>query len=193
MPRTKQFHREEVLQKAMELFWEKGFYATSMQDLVDKLGINRASIYDTFGSKRELFDLSIDKYKAENAKRVADFLYQYVNVRQGLYELFNLLINDAMETKSPAGCFVINTIGELQKEDNELKEKLNDNKEAFEKIYIEYLKYGVYHSQISPYKNLQEIASYLYTLQSGLRVVSKVKRNREELQSIVNTGLSILN
>lgn len=193
MPRTKQFHREEVLQKAMELFWEKGFYATSMQDLVDNLGINRASIYDTFGSKRELFDLSIDKYKAENAKRVADFLYQYVNVRQGLYELFNLLINDAMETKSPAGCFVINTIGELQKEDNELKEKLNDNKEAFEKIYIEYLKYGVYHSQISPYKNLQEIASYLYTLQSGLRVVSKVKRDREELQSIVNTGLSILN
>ena len=44
MPRTKQFNEEEVLNKAMELFWEKGFHATSIQDLVSHLGINRASL-----------------------------------------------------------------------------------------------------------------------------------------------------
>ena len=55
MPRTKQFNEEEILKKAMELFWEKGFHATSIQDLVAHLGINRASLYDTFGGKEELF------------------------------------------------------------------------------------------------------------------------------------------
>ena len=54
MPRVKQFNEDEVLNKAMELFWKKGYNATSMQDIVDYLGINRASLYSTFGGKKNL-------------------------------------------------------------------------------------------------------------------------------------------
>ena len=63
MPRTKQFDEKEVLKNAMELFWEKGFHATSIQDLVSHLGINRASLYDTYGGKDELFNTAFETYR----------------------------------------------------------------------------------------------------------------------------------
>lgn len=60
--RTKQFVREEALDQAVELFWQQGYEATSIQNLVDKMGINRSSLYDTFGDKQQLFLVAMDRY-----------------------------------------------------------------------------------------------------------------------------------
>ena len=62
MARQKEFDLDVALDKATQLFWEKGFESTSMQDLVDAMGINRASLYDSFGGKKELFEASMDRY-----------------------------------------------------------------------------------------------------------------------------------
>lgn len=64
MPRKKQFDPGVALRQAMELFWEKGYEATSIQDLLEKMGINRFSLYDTFKGKRELFDAAMALYLA---------------------------------------------------------------------------------------------------------------------------------
>lgn len=192
MPRVKRFNPDEVLEKAMNVFWEKGYHATSMQDLVDNLGINRASIYDTYGSKSELFEQTLKKYQKENAKRIADFLYQYINVREGLYYLFEMVVNESCQQNPSKGCLIINTISELANSDEQLSKRMCLNKEEFEQIYFNYLQYGVNQGQISPYKDIKAIASYLYTLQGGLKVISKVQKNREELLKIISTGLSVL-
>ena len=88
MARSKQFNTEEVLEKAIRLFWKQGFHATSMEDLVSMLGINRASMYNTFGSKQALFEQAVEMYKNREINRIADFLYYQLNVRQGLALLF---------------------------------------------------------------------------------------------------------
>ncbi len=191
MPRVKQFDQEEVLEKAINLFWKNGFHATSMQDLVDTLGINRASIYDTFGSKRAQFDLTIDRYKDQNAQKVHEFLQRHVNVREGIHLLFELSVEEVLDEGKPNGCFIVNTTSELS-DDEHLSKKLSENKEVFENIYHDYLKYGVDENQISPYKDLKEISAYLFTLQAGLKVISKITQDREELMKIVSTGLMIL-
>ena len=63
--RPKNFNPEEALNKAMDLFWDRGFEATSIQDLVDNVGINRASMYDTFGDKRAFFCAAVELPKAQ--------------------------------------------------------------------------------------------------------------------------------
>jgi len=63
MGRTKQFNRQAALEDAMKVFWAKGFHGTSMQDLVDELGVNRQSLYDTFGGKHELFEAALERYR----------------------------------------------------------------------------------------------------------------------------------
>ena len=70
----KQFDRDEALGRALEVFWAKGFEATSMQDLVDHMGINRASMYDTFGNKHALFSRAVDWYATQVLGDIARIL-----------------------------------------------------------------------------------------------------------------------
>ena len=63
MARIKEFDENEVLERAKLLFWKQGFHATSIQNLVDHLGISRGSIYDTFGGKNELYEKALKVYK----------------------------------------------------------------------------------------------------------------------------------
>jgi len=192
MPRTKQFEKGEVLEKAMHVFWEKGYHATSMQDLIDALGINRASLYDTFGSKKELFDLTLTHYQEQNAKVIAGFLYYQTNVRQGIYLLFERMIDDALNNDTQRGCFTTNATTELAAVDEMVNTLVSKDKLILEEIFTNYLQYGVSQSQISPYKDLKIISSYLYTLQSGIKVTSKVQPDKEQLLKQVSTGLSVL-
>ena len=74
MPRTKQFCEIETLEKAVELFWNKGFHATSMQDLVSHLGINRASLYATYGDKSDLFKKALCAYTKSNGDMLKNML-----------------------------------------------------------------------------------------------------------------------
>jgi TetR/AcrR family transcriptional repressor of nem operon len=73
MPRVKLFDENEVLNKAMNLFWKQGYSATSIQDLVSHLGINRASLYDTYGDKEKLFFRAFEFYRKTNTEGITNF------------------------------------------------------------------------------------------------------------------------
>ena len=73
MPRVKSFDEKEVLDKAIHLFWKQGYTATSIQDLVTHLGINRASLYDTFGDKEELFKKAFEQYRKTSFDGLTQF------------------------------------------------------------------------------------------------------------------------
>ena len=92
MPRVKLFDENEVLTKAMNLFWKQGYAATSVQDLVTHLGINRASLYDTFGDKEQLFKKSFELYRKTNIEGLKHFLDSQKNdvilsVQQAYFDL----------------------------------------------------------------------------------------------------------
>src|SRR5690606_2006768 len=72
MGRELTFDRDEKLKQAMRLFWAKGYEATSMQELVDALGINRFSLYDTYGDKRTLFLEALERYGESVMKRLVE-------------------------------------------------------------------------------------------------------------------------
>ena len=192
MARKKQFDKEKVLDKAMKLFREKGYNATSMEHLVSTLGINRASMYNTFGSKYDLFEQSLDRYNTTNAARIADFLYYQLNVRNGLQLLFENLITEVLSGGTSKGCLMVNTTTELANQNPTLDERLKESRLSLETVFYNYLKHGVDNGQISPYKDVKTISAYLFTLQSGLHVNSKINSSKEELGKIVTAGLSIL-
>ena len=66
MPRSEEFNREHAVRQAMNVFWEKGYNGTSMQDLVDATGLNRSSIYNSFVSKHELYKTTLEFYQKES-------------------------------------------------------------------------------------------------------------------------------
>lgn len=192
MPRVKQFDEKEVLQNAMALFWKKGFHATSIQDLVDHLGINRASLYGTFGGKKELFEQAFQLYRSQNITAMIQFLEKQPSVKQGLLRLFEMSVEDSVSDSEKKGCFVVNTTTELVPGDSAIQEVLKINKDTFEKVYYELLLKGEANGEIPPGKDLRAIARLLFLLNNGLKVVSKIQPEREQLMRSIRTVLSLL-
>ena len=192
MPRVKQFNEEETLNKAMCLFWRNGFHATSMQDLVSYLGINRASIYDTYGGKKELFDKAFEHYRSTNRKQLLAFLESQESVKEGFKKLFERGISEAVCDTERKGCFVINVTTELVPNDDEMLAVIQENKAFMTATFEDFLKSGVTSGEISNTKDLKNLASVLHTFFNGIKIVSKTDSNEQELLSSVDTVLSLL-
>ena len=192
MPRVKLFNEEEVLQKAINIFWEKGYNNTSIQDLVNHLGINRGSLYDTFGGKRELFDKAFQQYLTTNNNALITFFESQKSVKKGFEKFFEIPLNAAVCDKGVRGCFAVNTITEMLPEDSIMQEVLIKNKKIIETAFYNFLQKGVANGEISKDKNIKKITSFLYALLNGLLVTAKINFNKKELLETVKTGLLVL-
>ena len=192
MPRTKQFNEQEVLNRAMELFWEKGFHATSMQDLVSHLGINRASLYDTFGGKEALFDSAFAHYRTTSGEKIQEIFHTSATIKEGFQRLFEMAIEEAANDPGRKGCFVVNTTTEMIPGNEKIHQTLIANKENAENLFAGYVQKGINNGELSPSINPQEIGLMLFALYNGIRVVAKVDSDAEKLRKVVNSGLSVL-
>src|SRR2546423_4201723 len=88
MARHKEFDRDEALQKAMEVFWSHGYEAASIQELVKQMGINRQSLYDTFGDKHALYLAALDRYREVEGGKMFELLAGESLVKRGQGEFF---------------------------------------------------------------------------------------------------------
>lgn len=192
MPKPKSFNRSEIIDKAMKLFWNKGFHATTVEDLVTNLGINRSSIYDSFGSKNDFFHQLIENYQEKRLSQLRQVLFFHDRILNGFVSLFELVIDEALVGSESKGCLLVNSISELASDDFALKKKMEDYVSQIEKLFVEYLSYGQKTNQIALDTDIVSIANYIFTLKSGVYAVSKIRPNREELMKVVNTGLFIL-
>jgi len=192
MPRVKLFDEKEVLEKAMNLFWAKGYYATSIQDLVNYLGINRASLYDTYGGKKDLFQEAFFHYRKTNINATKQYLDGQEEIKTGFKNLFEMAIKQSKADVEKKGCMVVNTTIEFIPNEKEFLPQISDNKKQFEKLFYEYLKLGVKREQISKDKNLKVIAALFFTFYNGLKVVTKVDFNVNTFSKSVDSLLSIL-
>lgn len=109
MGRKLAFDADRVLHKAMKLFWLKGYEATSMQDLVDELGINRFSVYNTFGDKKEIFIKVLMHYRKTVLAYLLVPLKSDKPARQRLDDYFVLLLEQLQSEAGSLGCMMQNT------------------------------------------------------------------------------------
>ncbi len=176
----------------MLLFWRKGFYATSMQDLVDTLKINRASIYDTYGDKKQLFLKAFAHYRNTSMSTLKSLLYSENSVKKGFEKLFLAIADEAATDKDKKGCFVVNTTTELTGHDDVIKSIIQENQKTFVGAFHDHLKIGVAHGEISADKDLNSLALYLFTLNNGMKVLNRTGSSKKEMKEMVKTALTVL-
>lgn len=192
MPRAKQFDETEVLHKAMELFWKKGYHDTSITDLIACLGISNASIYNTFGGKKQLFDRAFQHYRSTSLEGLENFLISQTDVREGLRMIFSRIIAEDLNDADVKGCFVVNSTTELLPQDTQLQTIIAQYKEDMLASFYDFLKKGVEHGQISAEKDIHTISRLLFTLMMGLRVEGKMQANAAESQASIEAVLGLL-
>ncbi len=192
MARPKAFDEEVVLEKAMELFWKKGYFDTSIKDLIDYLGISNASIYNTFGGKQELFHRALEHYQTINLKGMRGFLATQDNIRQGLTEVFAKIIYDDVKDEDCKGCFVVNSTTQLAPTDPVVLKAISNHKLGVEQAFREFLQKGVDTGQISEAKDIGQFAGLLYSLMTGFRVLGMANPDPDSFMAYVQSVLSLL-
>lgn len=176
MPRVKLFDEQRALGQALELFWENGFEATSLSDLTGKLGIGKGSFYDTFGSKRKLFDRCLSMYQSTSLEILETSLSERsdpVDAIRGLLEMHTeVMLNDP----GAKGCFIANSTSELADDDAVQAFLVEHNKIMKEKLSA--LFQGSYYAD-----NSEVIADLILTHITGISVMSKIVRDPERFYS----------
>ena len=192
MARHKEFDKEEVLEKAMTTFWRYGYEGTSMQNLVTNMGINRGSLYDTFGDKRSLFLAAIAHYENTIMRNIVASLEAPGASKGAIVQLFHNLADTIAEDAECRGCFLTNTAIELCPHDADTANRIAVNLQKVEKAFKKALSKARAKGEISDKQDLDSLAQYLTSSIQGLRVMSKVNRQPEYLNNIIRVILLVL-
>ncbi|MGH1339187.1 MAG: TetR/AcrR family transcriptional regulator [Aureispira sp.] len=192
MARLKEFNEIEVLDKAVELFWSKGYNATSANDLVKGLGLSRSSIYSTFKDKRTLFIRVLDRYKEQNVGQMLQMIEQSDDILKTIAHIFRLVIAQDITAKIPKGCLMVNTGIELAPHDQEIATIIQENMQNIVHIFKIAIEKGQALGQIPKQHSADSLARFIYNNISGLRVAVKVSHDKNLLEDIANMCLSIL-
>lgn len=175
----------------MQLFWEKGFECTSIQDLVDCMGIGRASLYDTFGSKEELMFEAMDCYVAQMKQHLLDRLRAEGPAPLIVRGLFEAMVERgfAGSTKS---CLIAKSAMMTGRQNEEIRQRVVTFMNAVEDELHRVLSQGIEVGEIPAEKDPRDLARFLTTTMQGLSVTSTTRTNREELLGVVEVTLSVL-
>ncbi|MEM9389991.1 MAG: helix-turn-helix domain-containing protein, partial [Bacteroidota bacterium] len=130
MPKSVLFDKSEVLEKVTYLFWSKGYNGTSMQDLVDTTGLNRSSIYNSFGDKYNLYEQSLQYYQQLQEDKLSSYFEGDKSPKQKIITLFRGTAEEIINKESTNGCFMSNCTTELSNTDPKIHDFLVRNKEA---------------------------------------------------------------
>ncbi|MDX1959782.1 MAG: TetR/AcrR family transcriptional regulator [Leptospiraceae bacterium] len=193
MGRKQAFANEEILEIAMKLFWVKGFHATSIDDLVHELGINRSSIYHCYGGKKELFFKALEQFKNQSFSKIKANFENTTSIKKSFLRLFESTIDFLNRDKSRNGCLLINTITELVPEDKELELFLQKNKMETEKLFIEMIEKGIQTGEFKNCKNPEGLGQILFTIHSGLGVIYKFPNKVDYKKNLLQQIEKLLN
>ncbi|MDN5856427.1 MAG: TetR/AcrR family transcriptional regulator [Actinomycetia bacterium] len=192
MGRPKQFDPDTAVDEAMEVFWRKGYSATTPQDLVDALGIGKGSLYNTFGSKQELFQRALRRYRDSQIAALVETLEQPGPVKERLRTALLGLAKMDLSDPTRRGCMAVNTAAELAGVDHaatELVRRMLDRPEDAFRILIEE---GQRTGEIAHERDPAALGSLLANTVVGMRLVARVTEGPDRLDRVVDATLDAL-
>ena len=192
MPRQEEFNRADIISKATQVFWDKGYNGTSIQDLVDATGLNRSSIYNSFGSKQSLYKASLEQYEAESNKVFQKALLKSSGPLEAIKRILSTAIETTSQEEKGRGCFIMNCKAELSDTDSELRNWLIKNQDKSINLFKDLVIEGQREGQINELISAEVHAYTLFNAFQGLRMTGILTRDKHVLQDIIqNTIRSI--
>ena len=192
MPRPKAFDPDEVLHKAMQVFWERGYEATSMQDLVECMGINRFSLYSTFGDKHQLFLAALARYRDKVVARLVDELERSDAGLAAIRQFFTRLIDSFASAQGWRGCLITNTAVELAPHDPHAASTVQAHVVRLEEAFSRVLLQAQQTHALAATHSCRNLARFLTGSALGLGVLAKTTPGRQALEGYVSVVLSVL-
>lgn len=192
MARSKEFDPEVAVDQAMEVFWRKGYGATTPQDLVDALGIGKGSLYNAFGSKHGLFERALRRYRDTQTAALVAMLERPGPVKERLGEALRALAEMDLADPDHRGCLAVNSAAELAGVDREATELVRRMLDRTEDAFRALIQEGQRAGEISPRRDPAALGSMLMNTVVGMRIVARVAEGPERLARVIDATIDAL-
>lgn len=191
MSRIKEFDPEEALDRALDLFWRRGYEGTSLRDLLDRMEISRQSLYDTFGDKRSLFLKVLARYEAlamEGLVQHLDHKWTLTAVR-GFVESF---LHEIVLVPERGSCLMANTAIEIGPADPEIQAVVRAYFTRVENSIHAVLASATEAGHITQGRDLRALARHVVNTMYGLGIMGRAGASRPTLRQMLVVSLSVL-
>lgn len=192
MPRPKEFNPDDAIEKAMQVFWHKGYEATSMEDLLTAMDLNRGSLYDTFGDKRQLFLKVLDRYCHGFVAEKFSLLDQPGPALPTLRRFIHGMIEGALADPQRRGCLIANTVMELSPHEKDIAGKVCKALKMGEDAFFKVLTRAKAQGELRADQDPRALARFLVTMMQGTIVMIKAGAPSDVVKQTAETALSIL-
>ncbi|MBP1628033.1 MAG: TetR family transcriptional regulator [Holophagaceae bacterium] len=191
MGRPKAFEVDEALDRAMAVFWAKGFEAATIQDLVEATGVQRQSLYATFGDKRQLFLKALDRYRLQRGQIRAALLEEDAPVRVLLGRLLRGVL-ETLESQGRRGCMMVNTASDALQLEAEMVALVETNIQDLKASLAICLRRAQARGELGGHQDPEALACFFVNALYGLNTLGKVVKDRDTLDAIVKVTLAVL-
>jgi TetR/AcrR family transcriptional repressor of nem operon len=190
--RPREFDMDDALDKAVQVFCERGFHATSIADLMAAMGLTSGSIYKAFKDKRTVFIAALDRQMAQRAAALHAALDAAASGRDKVRAALALYAGVSYGVKGRIGCLVVGTAVELATFDAEIAQRIVDAMHQREKLLADLLRLGQSDGSIPRGVAVKPTARFLLCLLQGLRVVGKMSPTRADMEAAVEVAMKAI-
>ena len=192
MARPREFDETTALEAAIECFWQRGYEATSVRDLADKMRISAPSLYNAYGDKHALFVQALEHYLDHSTrariKRLEDSLPPKQAIRRFLEEIIERSVND----RERRGCFLINSALEVAPHDRKLGALIADRLTEIEAFFCRSIKAAQAEGAVPQDRVAKDLARLLLGVLLGIRVLARSKPERALLEGVARPAFALL-
>ena len=192
MARPREFDADKALDRTMRVFWEHGYHATSVQDLMNAAGVQKQSLYCAFGDKRSLFLKCLNLYSKQTLFAIQKMLNETDSVLEGIERVMRFVAQSPKLKNCPAGCLMANTALELGLNDPGVAEEIRRMFRGVEKMLASALKKAQAQGEISKNLDCVAIAQGLANTISGIRILEKTGASKQHVRTVLETALAAI-
>lgn len=190
--RPRAFDRDEALDRAVEVFWAKGFGPTSVEDLTAQMGISPPSLYAAFGNKHDLFMLALDRYADTVGGLPTRTFAEASDLRSAIRGLFDTTINCATSENRPRGCLLVSVASEMASRDSEVRKKLSQGYAARVGAISERIAAEQEKGRLPMHPAAEKLAKMIISVTHGLVARARMGASRSELAELADGFLDSL-
>tara|TARA_R110002072_G_C7940034_1_gene532404 strand:+ start:1882 stop:2463 length:582 start_codon:yes stop_codon:yes gene_type:complete len=192
MPWEKSFDVDVALEKAMQVFWSKGFDSASMANLIEGTGINRGSLYNAFGGKQALFVKALLKYDRENRAATLAGLEALDEPSQAIGNFFDNIVASTIADTERKGCFLFNTVLEYGSHNAEVNGIIDNGLREIEGFFRRSIEVGQARGDIRQDINPESKAKTMLALALSIRVLGRGAYTRAALEAIATEAKQLI-
>jgi len=190
--RPLEFDPQLALQRAMEMFWCRGYEATSLQELLTTMAISKSSFYQAFGSKHELFERCLKAFRERQVDRMTTALKHAPSGKTFLRNMLLAAAREAEATEHPKGCLIMNTATEFSGRDAVVADLVGEGARQFAGVFRSAIERAQTDGEIAPDKDAEILARYVVSTMSGLKTMAKAGMPAAAIEDVAEVALSAL-